>query len=69
VGIAASVTAFGAAACQLRQAATRAVFAVAPNFDFTERSLMLMRLIGTLLLMTELLLVAAFARMSLLLFP
>ena len=69
LGIAMALTAFGAASCQLRQAATRAVFALAPDFDFTERSLMLMRFIGTLLLMTELLLVAAFARMALVLFP
>jgi hypothetical protein len=69
VGLAMAVTAFGAASCQLRQAATKAVFACAPNFDFTERSLVLMRLIGTVLLMLELLLIAAFARMALVLFP
>lgn len=68
-GGAMAVTAFGAASCQLRRAVTRAVFTFAPNFDFTERSLVVMRLIGALLLMTELLLIAAFARLALVIFP
>ena len=68
LGAAMSVTAFGAASCQLRQAVTRAVFALAPNFDFTERSLLVMRLIATVLLMAELLFLASFARLALVLF-
>ena len=69
LGVALAVTALSAISCQLRRAATRAVFAVEPNFDFTERSLAVMRLIGTLLLLSELLLVAAVARLALVLFP